>query len=248
MLNFDQAEFDIRCEWGIQGVMRLAPISDVIVIIDVLSFSTCVEIANSQGAIIFPYQWKDESAQAFAESLQARLAQKRGNLGYSLSPASLLSLNQGDRLVLPSPNGSSLSLATKGTPTLCGCLRNCRSVALAAVNYGRRIAIIPAGEKWQDWSLRPSFEDLIGAGAIISYLHGTLSPEAQGAMFAYHGAYQSLRHLIKQCNSGKELIERGFEDDVDLAAALDVSHCVPILTEGAYINHLSVPRMGQKLS
>lgn len=52
---FDQAEFDLRCEWGEQGVAQLSAISDVIVIVDVLSFSTCVEIATSKGATVFPY-------------------------------------------------------------------------------------------------------------------------------------------------------------------------------------------------
>lgn len=34
---FDQADFEVRCEWGLQGVLQLAPISDVVVIVDVLS-------------------------------------------------------------------------------------------------------------------------------------------------------------------------------------------------------------------
>lgn len=234
---FDQSEFEVRCEWGEKGVLQLAPISDVIVIIDVLSFSTCIDIANSRGAIVFPYQWRDESVQAFAQSIDAEIAEKRGSSRYSLSPTSLLPIDQGTRLVLPSPNGSSLSLATAVTPTLTACLRNCRAVALAAMNYGRRIAVIPAGEKWSDGSLRPSFEDFIGAGAVISHLKGNLSPEARSAVAAYLGVHQSLEHLIKQCCSGQELIERGFEQDVDLASKINVSDCVPILVNGAYINH-----------
>lgn len=233
---FDQAEFEVRCEWGEKGILQLAPISDVVIIIDVLSFSTCIDIANSRGAIVFPYQWEDESVQAFAQSLDAEIAQKRGGSHYSLSPASLLSICQGTRLVLPSPNGSSLSLTTAMTSTLTGCLRNSRAVALAAMNYGRRIAVVPAGEKWSDGSLRPSFEDFIGAGAVISYLEGNLSPEAQLAVAAYQGVGQSLTHLIKQCGSGQELIERGFEQDVDLASEIDVSNCVPTLVNGAYTN------------
>jgi hypothetical protein len=31
-------------------------------IVDVLSFSTSGKIATNNGAIIFPYKWKDESA------------------------------------------------------------------------------------------------------------------------------------------------------------------------------------------
>ena len=239
-MNFNQADFEVRCEWGKQGILQLASISDVIIIVDILSFSTCIEIANSQGATVFPYQWKDETVQEFARSVGAELADKRGsNSRYSLSPASLLQINRGTRLVLPSPNGSSLSLATGETPTLTGCLRNCRAIALAARKYGRYITIIPAGEKWSDGSLRPSFEDFIGAGAIIHYLKGRLSPEAQAAVIAYRGVQQNLECLLKQCGSGKELIELGFERDVELAAEANVSDCVPTLVNQFYINYLS---------
>ncbi|BAZ37121.1 putative lipoprotein [Calothrix sp. NIES-4101] len=230
MTYYNQTNFDIRCEWGKKGVEQLAPISDVIIIVDILSFSTCIEIANNRGVIIFPYDYKNESAQEFAKSVNAKLATRRGGSGYSLSPASLIHIPENTRLVLPSPNGSSLSLGTGKTPTLAGCLRNCRSVALAAKNYGNCIAVIPAGEKWHDGSLRPSFEDLIGAGAIINYLPGNLSPEAQVALAAYCHAQRNIKDLLKQCASGIELIGKGFEQDVNLAAELDVSNCIPTLT------------------
>jgi 2-phosphosulfolactate phosphatase len=228
-MEFNQSDFDLRCEWGQQGILQLAPISDVVIIVDVLSFSTCVDIATSRGAIVFPYQWRDESARAFASSVDAELATKRGNGRYSLSPASLSSIPQGTRLVLPSPNGSSLSLATGKTPTIAGCLRNAKAVAAAAMSYGPKIAVIPAGERWSDGSLRPGIEDWIGAGAILSYLQGNLSPEAQLAVTAYQSRHQDLERLIKQCGSGQELTEQGFEQDVDLALWLNVSDCVPTL-------------------
>jgi 2-phosphosulfolactate phosphatase len=139
-------------------------------------------------------------------------------------------------LVLPSPNGATLSFGTGATPTLTGCLRNGRAVAAAAQEYGRRIAVIPAGERWRDGGLRPAFEDWVGAGAILSHLPGVPSPEAQAAVAAYHYARQDLASRLKRCRSGKELIERGFEHDVVLASALDVSVCVPILVRGAYVH------------
>ncbi len=239
---YDQSEFELRCEWGEHGVTQLAPISDVVVIVDVLSFSTSVDIATNNGATIFPYRWQDESAADYALSLNAQLASKKrtsGN-GYCLSPASLLNIPAGTRLVLPSPNGASLTLRTGKTPTLAGCLRNCEAVARFAQNYGTKIAVIPAGERWEDGSLRPALEDLIGAGAILSYLQGKLSPEAEVAVVAFHGLNDNLAIALRNCSSGKELIARGFATDVELAAAINSSRCVPLFARNAYVKQKTV--------
>jgi len=45
-----QTEYELRCEWGWHGVAQLAPASDVVIVVDVLSFSTAVDIAVSNGA------------------------------------------------------------------------------------------------------------------------------------------------------------------------------------------------------
>ncbi|PMB27788.1 hypothetical protein CEN47_14835 [Fischerella thermalis CCMEE 5319] len=55
---FNQSEFYRRCEWGYHGVIQLAPTSNVVVIFDVLSFSTSGEIATSNGAVISPTSGK----------------------------------------------------------------------------------------------------------------------------------------------------------------------------------------------
>jgi 2-phosphosulfolactate phosphatase len=238
---FNQSEFDLRCEWGLHGVNQLASISDVVVIVDILSFSTCVEIATNNGAIIFPYQWKDESALDRAKSVQGELASSKrtSNNGYSLSPTSLINIPAGTKLILPSPNGSLLTLRTGKIPTLAGCLRNCEAVARFAESYGGKIAVIPAGERWEeDNSLRLAFEDLIGAGAILSFLNGSLSPEAEIAVSAFDAFKKDLWGKLKKCSSGKELIARGFEFDVELAAAFNVSNCVPLFDENAYIKRV----------
>ena len=44
--------------------------------------------------------------------------------------------------------------------------------------------------------------------------------------------------MMKQCSSGKELIERGFEKDIDLASQINVSNSVPTLSNGRYKNHI----------
>lgn len=234
---YNQEEFDVRLEWGKKGVEELAPISDVIIIVDVLSFSTCVDIATKNGAIIFPYSWKDDSAIEYAKNLNAELADFKRKYadGFSLSPTSLLNIQPKTKLVLPSPNGSTLSLSTGSTPTLCGCLTNAKAVATFAKKYGSKISIIAAGEQWTDNSLRVAFEDLVGAGAIISHLTGKLSPESKAGLTIFENSKITLLEDIKKCSSGKELIDRGFGKDVLLACDLNSSNNVPLLTDNYYI-------------
>ena len=238
MGTFDQAEYEIRCEWGPAGVEQLAPISDVVVIVDVLSFTTCVDIAVGRGATVFPCLWKDERAKELAEQHNAVLASRRGEGDFSLSPASLATIPQDMRLVLPSPNGSTLSMATGAVPTFAGCLRNASAVAVAAAAVGSRIAVIAAGERWQDGegSLRPAIEDWLGAGAILAQLPGRFSPEAQLAADSFKGALPTLGARVLGASSGKELAQRGFVEDVVLATQWNTSNCAPRLVDGAYVD------------
>ncbi len=239
---YDQAEYTVRCEWGAQGVAQLAPISDAVIIVDVLSFTTCVDIAVGRGATVYPYGFRNDSARTYAVAVGALLADhRRSAAGYTLSPASLLAIPAGTRIVLPSPNGSTLSVSTGTTPTLAGCLRNAQVVAEAACTFGDRIAVIPAGERWRDGSLRPAWEDWVGAGAIIAHLPGRRSPEAEAALAAFAGARDDLHAALSGCSSGKELIEQGYAEDVRLAAALNASPVAPLLTQGAYRANATMP-------
>lgn len=237
---FDQSEYDIRCEWGQRGVLALAPTSDVVIIVDILSFSTSVSIATERGAAVFPYHGLNESLAEYAAQRSAvPIGFQRDKPGYTLSPSSLLAVSEGHRLVLPSPNGSTLTAvaAETGPPAhiLAGCLRNTGAVAAVAASLGRRIAVIPAGERWRvDGSLRPSAEDILGAGAIISQLPGARSPEAEVAAASFEGMRSRLVDVVSRCGSGRELIERGFSADVALATEFNVSDNAPRLIDGAY--------------
>lgn len=239
---YEQADYAVRCEWGLRGVEALAPLSDVVVIVDVLSFSTCVEIATARGAVIFPYAWRDDTAVAYAQEKRALLASSRSRFeaGYSLSPTSLLDIPLDTRLVLPSPNGSTLAQsAASHATTLAGSLRNCEAVARFAQTLGETVTIIACGERWAtDHSLRPALEDWIGAGAIIQHLSGSRSPEAEAAVAVFRQCQHDLARAVKSCASGRELIERGFEPDVDLAIDINVSPCAPMLTDDAFVNQV----------
>jgi|HigsolmetaAR202D_1030399.scaffolds.fasta_scaffold00767_9 2-phosphosulfolactate phosphatase len=231
-----QSDFDIRFEWGIEGVRNVAnpQPSDASIIVDILSFSTCVDIACSRQAQVLPYSHNDDSSFSYAQTRNALLASKRLEQGYSLSPRSLLNIEAGTRLVLPSPNGATLSLACNSPIVLAGSLRNAAAVAHYAQRHAKTITLIAAGERWNDGSLRPAIEDLVGAGAIIHYLSGKKSPEARLAEQAFLSHHNDLSALLVACASAIELSERGFAFDVALALELNVSTAVPRLYDSSF--------------
>jgi 2-phosphosulfolactate phosphatase len=241
-MYFDQSDFPIRCEWGLEAVNRLAPTSDVVVIVDIISFTSSVDVAVSRGGRVYPYRGSAEGLAEFARSLGAILANssRKDPAGFSLAPSSMLRLPPGSAVVLPSLNGSTLSLATGNTPTFAGCLRNAGAVAAACASLGQRITIIPAGERWGDGSLRPALEDWLGAGAILHALQGShlppgsVSPEAQAAAAAFIHFREILFNTLATCGSGKEAANLGSIEDIRLAADLDASTIAPLLFEGAY--------------
>jgi 2-phosphosulfolactate phosphatase len=243
----DQSEFSERFEWGEDGLRRLAPHADIVIVVDVLSFATAVDVAVGRGAIVYPVSERGAPAAAFARRADAVLAADRQiahtNNPYSLSPASMQTIPASTRLVLPSPNGATLvNLAAEHSDAvLLGCLRNASAVAACCRVLGGTVAVIAAGERWSHgdpWSgsLRPAVEDLVGAGAILAALSPRLSsPEATAAMAAFQTAAGDLPSFLNACASGKELIERGFAADVALAAQHDISQSVPRLKDEALV-------------
>jgi 2-phosphosulfolactate phosphatase len=226
-------------EWGLHGLEALRDRVAALVIVDVLSFSTAVDVAVARGASVIPFPSGDRAAaRAAADAAGAILAEPRNSFGagFSLSPPSLARLPGAAKLLLPSPNGSRLSLAGGAVPVFTACLRNAEAVAAAvqALTGEGSVGIVPAGEQWADGSLRPAVEDLLGAGAILDALRLPLSAEARVARDAFRAAAPDLAAILRASVSGQELIGRGFAEDVEFAAALNVSATAPFLRDGAY--------------
>jgi 2-phosphosulfolactate phosphatase len=249
-----QRAYDVRCEWGRRGVDLLARECAVVVIVDVLSFCTSVDIAVSRGARVLPQRWADadtESGHAAPSSAAAREAAARGAVaagsrsgsGPSLRPSSIVGLARATLLAIPSPNGATLcaAAAESRAVVLAGCLRNASAVAAAARAVGGPIGLVPAGERWPDDTLRVAVEDVLGVGAIVAALRQgdsvttrlTYSPEARLAAAQFVAARLSgLPTVLSELSSGRELIADGYGEDVRLAADLDVSRTVPRLSDG----------------
>ena len=192
---------------------------------------------------MYPYRWKDASARTFADSHGAQLSNGHDAAGVSLSPTALLNQATLDAVVLPSPNGSTCSVlaAETGSIVIAACLRNAPAVAEYLAATSLPVTVLACGERWPDGTLRPSLEDLLGAGAVLSNLGGDLSPEAKSAA-AWQDAKHTIANAILTCVSGRELVERGCRDDVVYASAYGVSDVVPVLVEGAFRRAPQLPR------
>lgn len=207
---FDQSRYQVRFEWGAAGLERVAP-SDVVVVVDVLGFSTTIIDRAAAGETV-PLEAAARTASPGGAAVATRAA--------TLPPAPTVLLG---------------SLRNAGAVAGALLAEQHRRASRTT------IAVIAAGEPVSggvDAPLRFSVEDLLGAGAVIDAL-GALgldhtSPEAAAACEAFRGLRGATRHLLTASGSGQELIERGARDEVLAAAEEDASASVPVLRGGAF--------------
>jgi 2-phosphosulfolactate phosphatase len=236
----------VHVEWGPTGARLAAERGDVVVIVDVLAFSTSVVLTATRGGTALSCSAAEldemggrEQAAVLLGAEVVAVDRRATTARFSLSPASLSTIAPGDRLIFTSLNGAACtSAAAKAPVVMIGALTNASAVAGAirtAVDgaVARRCTIVPCGERWTSVSdgpdsLRPSVEDLLGAGAIVSALSGlSASIEAELAAAAFQAAAAHVDEALRRCTSGRELIERGFPEDVELAAEVDSTAAVP---------------------
>ncbi|MFJ7723464.1 2-phosphosulfolactate phosphatase, partial [Rhodococcus erythropolis] len=206
-----QLDYGLRFDWGLRGAEAIAAGVDVAVVVDVLSFTTTLSVAADAGIDVLPFSWNDESAVDYARDADAVLAVRRsvareGQI--SLSPKTIRETEAPSRLVLPSPNGSTIAFALASEVAVCvgASLRNAYAVADWIVHEhgpGSRVAIVASGEKWPGGELRPAVAD-------------------------------SYEDRLRDCASGRELIAMGFPHDVAIASELDDSDTVPVLEDRVF--------------
>ncbi|MEV4687161.1 2-phosphosulfolactate phosphatase [Microbacterium sp. LWH3-1.2] len=206
---FDQHRYQVRHDWGIEGLRRLAP-ADVIVVVDVLRFSTTVTdaVAGGDGVAL--------DGDAHAVSINgAAVAQAAGESGAVVLLGCLRNAAAVARAVLDIQH------------------ERAARTSIAVIAAGE-----PAG-RTPDAPLRFAVEDQLGAGAIVDALGGLgvdhTSPEAAAACEAFRGLRGAVRHLLTAAGSGQELLARGARDEVLNAAAVDAASAVPVLRDGAFV-------------
>ncbi|MEX2237504.1 MAG: 2-phosphosulfolactate phosphatase [Dehalococcoidia bacterium] len=230
-------------EWGVSGSKRAVARGDVVVVVDVFSFCTTVVAAVSRGAIIYPY--RGLNPESYARQVGAEVA-RRGS--YSLSSTTFEKAEPGLKVVLPSANGSTITMyVARSCPVYAGALVNAsaasRAAARAAAERNSGLTVIAGGERpldrWQDersYEFRPAIEDLLAAGAILSVLPASweLTPEATLALLTYEAAKPRLKELIWECESALEIRADGRDRDVEFASRVDSFDLAPLFSEGAF--------------
>jgi 2-phosphosulfolactate phosphatase len=244
--TFSQHPHRCRFDWGRRGVRDAAARGDVIVIVDVLRFSSCVAAAVDRGASVIPCAYGDEAA-PLAERVGGRVAvaPPGTHAGFALVPT-FTEAHPGEAIVLRTLNGAECTLLAANAPhVFAGALLNASTVALAVDRILRgggelNVTVVACGERRSapesddDEVNRFAIEDYLGAGAILAAIGGDLSPEARVCAGAFERSRSEALNLLLDCASGRQLRLWGLEDDVRFAAQINVCSSVPVLRDGRY--------------
>jgi 2-phosphosulfolactate phosphatase len=200
---YDQSRYQIRFEWGTDGLARLAP-SDVVVVVDVLSYSSATTDAVGKGDRV------ELSAGVAAGAEGAVIARAAASSGARVLLGSLRNATAVAREVLAEQQ-------RRGART---------SVAVIAAgeqaDAGLRFAV-------EDQLGAGAVIDALG---VLGLDH--TSPEAAASGEAFRGLRLAVRHLLTASGSGQALLDAGRRDEALAAAQLDAATAVPVLAHGVF--------------
>ncbi len=240
-----QLPYRSRLEWARDGVLRAAARGDVVAIVDTLRFSTAVTAAVAKEAVIHPCIDQKE-----VDVLLGRIRAEEGGrkaviFGYgALCPSIYDDVQPGTQVLLPSPNGATCTRYGADSPLLLvGALINAEAVAEVISVFldggNLRVTVVACGERrgspGEDGSLRFAVEDYLGAGAILSHLGCSKSPEALVCQAAFEGTCNGIAGLLWESVSGQELRDKGLGHDVAYAAQLNSCSAVAMLHGGRLV-------------
>jgi len=231
---------------GLSGVRTALAANRLIVIVDVFRFTSTVTTAVANGFTIIPSSHPEKAAE-LSHQTGITLAGNTGSSKYSLSPLDYLNPSSVEDVILFSPNGSAcVEHVTQNGVGFIGSFLNARSVGRVlreeSARTGMDVTVVAADEVLEDQymdfiSRRFALEDHLCAGFIFSELHMDLSPEAEVCLRAYETSKHDYVALLKNCLSGKYLIERGLEADISHCLQRNIYEIVPVMRDGKIISH-----------
>lgn len=203
---FDQASYQVRFEWGADGLARLAA-SDVVVVVDVLRFSSTVVQAVENGEQV-PL---DAAAHAV-----------------SINGASIAAAASG--LVLL---GSLRNAAAVARAILAEQERRGERTSIAVIAAGERTSREPGAPVRFAVEDLLGAGAVIDALADLGIDHS--SPEAAVAGEGFRSLRGAAKHLLTASGSGRELEAGGRRGEVVAAAEVDAASAVPVLRDGTFV-------------
>ncbi|MCU4671067.1 2-phosphosulfolactate phosphatase [Microbacterium fluvii] len=204
---FDQSRYQVRLEWGVAGLARLAP-AETVVVVDVLRFSTTVT-----GRL--------EEAESVAFDDALRTASLNGAAVADAAAAA------GATVLL----GSLVNATAVAHAVMAEQHRRAARTSIAVVAAGELAAAAgPLRVAVEDQLGAGAVVDALGSLGIDH-----TSPEAAVAGEGFRALRTATRHLLTASGSGQELVERGLRDDVLAATSVDSSAVVPVLRGGLFV-------------
>lgn len=202
---FDQSSYQVRLEWGVDGLARLAP-SDVAVVVDVLRFSTTVTDAVDRGETVAldagAHAVSINGAAVAATAAASGAVVLLGCLRNARAVAGVIMAEQKRRGAR-----TSVTIVAAGELSADGTLRPAVEDQLGA-------------------------GAIVEALGVLGIDH--TSPEAAMAGEGFRGLRRATRHLLTASGSGRELLDRDKRDEVLNAAEVDAASAVPVLRDGVF--------------
>lgn len=201
----DQSSYQVRFEWGVDGLARLAP-SDITVVVDVLRFSSTVIQAVERGETVA----LDAAARAT-----------------SVNGAAVAEAANGLVLLGGLRNAASVSRAVLAEQE-----RRGARTSISVIAAGELVSRDPGAPLRFAVEDLLGAGAVIDALSDLGIDHS--SPEAAVAGEGFRSLRGAVKHLLTASGSGRELEAAGRRDEVLAAAAVDAASVVPMLRDGVF--------------
>lgn len=213
---FDQSTYQVRLDWGVAGLQRLDP-ADVVVVVDVLRFSSSVADAAAVGVSV----------------------QLDDAVGWSRNGAAVAAAAQAQGAVVLVGSLRNASAVARAVTTLQERNGSRTSVAVIAAGEADEAGMLRFAVEDQLGA-----GAIIAALTDLGIDH--TAPDAAVAAEGFRSLRRALRHLIGASGSARELAEGVEATDRMLAsgvtpsttaqaAEVDALDVVPVLREGAFV-------------
>ena len=200
---FAQSAYQVRFEWGVEGLARLAA-SDVVVVVDVLRFSSTVIQALERGET---------------------MATDAASRAVSINGVAVAEAADGVVLLGALRNASAVADAVLAEQE-----RRGARTSVAVIAAGELTSREPGAPL--RFAVEDLFGAGAIIAALSDRGIDHSSPEAAAAGEAFRPLRGAMRHLLTASGSGRELADR--IDEVHAAAAVDASSVVPVLQDGVF--------------